>query len=623
MLISMAVGGYVFVVVQELKLKIEETRISKVEIAQSISELEADTKISNKLFTDYLLFSADTKNDAGEGKKTVDEYLENQELEKNRNHFFVNSQLQLPKLRDNNCQRYRCMQNRRVFSDIPASIWKGLLGTEDFRFLDHRGIDPIAIARAIVVDVMAMKFVQGGSTLTQQLVKNLFLTNERKLSRKITEVIYALYIENILEKEEIITLYLNEVFWGTYQGIYLKGFHAASLAYFNKAPKELDEFESTILVSLLKGPNYYHPSKGIARIKIRANAVFKRLQSLNLVSKESKKIWDEKKWLQWSEDFIKRAQGTSFYSYYLVSKNSDTSLESFEKLVLFESIRKVKKDLLPRTKKADIGIKILIAGKECTDYDCKDLFSYYSKFERDKRRAMTEEYHQVGSLLKPIVYESFIELGRNYEEDISTAPITLKLKSGKWSPKDYSKVKVKTIKLKVALQKSKNIPLVRVASEIGFDALEENLDKKFPRLQKPLAEFPAQLLGALELSMTEVLKTYSEFIQTKCSEIKGRSLRFEDTVLHYMSVASETTISRIARAPLKNANVFGKTGTTNKGLDNWYFAFDGKIVYLLWFGVESKRNEHDLRLSGAISSYLIFQNFMNARGKQISEIICD
>jgi penicillin-binding protein 1B len=619
----MGVGGYVFVVVQELKLKIEETKISKTGITQTISDLEADKIVPRKLFVDYLLFSSEKKDDDGENKKSLDEYIESKAIEKNRGKLFINENINLPRLRDNNCQRYRCIQNRRLFSDIPASIWKGLLGTEDFRFLDHKGIDPIAIARAIVVDVMAMKFVQGVSTLTQHFVKNLFLTNERKLSRKITEVIYALYIENILEKEEIITLYLNEVFWGTYQGIYLKGFHAASLAYFNKTPKELDEFESTILVSLLKGPNYYHPSKGIKRIKIRASAVFKRLQSLNLVSKESNSIWDDTKWESWREDYIKRSKGTSFNSYYLVSKNSDISLESFEKLVLFESIRKVRKDLLPRTKKADIGIKILIANKECDNYDCKSLFSYYSKFERDKRRAMTEELHQVGSLLKPIVYESFIELGRDYNEDISTAPITLNLKSGKWSPKDYSKVKVKSIKLKVALQKSKNIPLVRVASEVGFEALEENLDKKFPRLQKPLAEFPAQLLGALELSMTEVLKTYSEFIQKKCSEIKGKNLRFEDTVLHYMSVAAETTISRLARAPLKNANVFGKTGTTNKGLDNWYFAFDGKVVYLLWFGVESKRNEHDLRLSGAVSSYLIFQNYMNNRGKQISEIICE
>jgi penicillin-binding protein 1B len=613
----MFISGYVYVVVQELKLKLNEAQISKKAVVQSQGKIEGDTNISKSTLDKYLLFSK-----VKSSRFFYEDNLEVKNFVIEKDNIKTLSEFELPELQLNSCDRYKCIQLRKKFSDIPSSIWKGLLGTEDFRFLDHKGVDPIAIARAIVVDIIAMKFVQGGSTLTQQLVKNLFLTNERKLSRKIKEMIYALYIENILQKEEIINLYLNEVFWGTHQGIYLKGFYAASIAYFNKKPIDLTEFEATILVSFLKGPNYYHPRKGIDRIKQRARAVYNRLSGLKLVTNKQSSIWADKQWVDWQESFMQRNEKAYFNSYYKLSKNSETYLDAFDKFVLFESVNNVVEYLKPRLKDADIGIKIIVADKECKSFDCNKLFSFYSKLERDKRVAMVEELHQVGSLLKPIVYESFVELGRSYDEKISTKPITLKLKSGNWTPKDYSKVKVDEILLKDALQKSKNIPLVRIASEIGFDILEQNLETKFPRLLKPLSQYPAQLLGAMELSLSEVLGVYSGFIDQKCKDLEDKELSFEESVLFYMSVASETTISKLARAPLKNAYVFGKTGTTNNGLDNWYFAFDGKRVYVIWFGVESQRDKYDLRLSGAVSSYLIFQNFMNSRGKQISEVVC-
>lgn len=618
LLFSVVVAGYVYVVVSELKLKIKETQITQVKLSQEKSLLEADSKIYREHLENYLLFS--TK---GHSEKFINEKVEASNIEQQKKKFIINENLELPDLERNDCERYRCIQMRKKFSEIPATIWKGLLGTEDFRFLDHRGVDPLAIARAIIVDIIAMKFIQGGSTLTQQLVKNLFLTNEKKISRKLKEMVYALYIEYVLEKEEIITLYLNEVFWGTFQGVYIKGFHAASLAYFNKAPKYLNEFEATILVSLLKGPNYYRPTKKIDRLKNRTTAVFKRLQSLNLVTGNIQMIWSKGRWVNFQESFKKRNKATDFFTYYLVTNNHETHLEPFEKIVLYSSVEKIKDQLKERTKKADIGIKIFIANKNCEGFDCKDSFTHYSKLEREKRKAITGEYHQVGSLFKPIVYDSFIELGRSYDEEISTEKITLNLKSGKWTPKDYSKAKTSSIPLKIALQKSKNIPLIRVASEVGFDKLEEKLLPRFPKLQTPLAEYPAQLLGALELSVEEVFQTYTKFIKDKCDVISKDSLKFEETILHYMSVSGETTISRIVREPLKSAYVFGKTGTTNKGLDNWYFAFDGKEVYVIWFGVDSERNKHNLKISGASTSFRIFQEFLNNRGKLISEILCE
>ena len=331
----------------------------------------------------------------------------------------------------------------------------------------------------------------------------------------------------------------------------------------------------------------------------------------------------DEQWSKFEASYVKRSKEKSLYSYYLVSRNQDDGLEPFEKFVLYQSIEKTRNRLKERTKDTDVGIKILLGSKECDDYDCPDSFSYYSKFERDKRKAMTGEYHQVGSLLKPIVYDAFIDLGRKYDDDISTKKLTLNLKSGPWSPRDYSLAKTDSIKLKKALQKSKNIPLIRIASEVGFENLEEILSKNIPNLKSPLGQYPAQLLGAIELSLSEVFQTYNKFIKTKCEKINNREIKMEDSILQFMSVAAETTISRLAKDALKNAFIFGKTGTTNNGLDNWYFAFDGKQIYVIWFGVDSKRSDTNLRLTGAISSFMIFQDFINNRGKLVSEILCD
>ncbi len=222
-----------------------------------------------------------------------------------------------------------------------------------------------------------------------------------------------------------------------------------------------------------------------------------------------------------------------------------------------------------------------------------------------------------------MVYDTFIDLGKEFNDLVSTAPLTLNLKSGPWSPKDYSKAKQDKITLKQALQKSKNIPLIRVAKEIGFEKLEEQLGPRIPHLRRPLAEYPSQLLGAIELSLEEVFLVYKEFIDRKCEEIRTGAREFENSSLYFMSMADKTTISRLAAGALRNANVFGKTGTSNNGLDNWYFAFDGNNYYVIWFGVDSKRDGVNMRVSGASTAFLIFQDFMNKRGKQISEIMCE
>ena len=173
----------------------------------------------------------------------------------------VNQNIQFKNLLSNDCKELYCYQHYLPFEYIPSIFWKGLIGVEDQRYLDHFGVDLKSLFRAFVTNLKTLRYTQGGSTISQQLVKNLFFTNEKKFSRKIKEMIVSIYIETKFPKEKILEAYLNEVHWGALQGVKIKGVFAASLYYFGKKPADITSFEGAILIGLLKGPGYFHPLK--------------------------------------------------------------------------------------------------------------------------------------------------------------------------------------------------------------------------------------------------------------------------------------------------------------------------------------------------------------------------
>ncbi|MEX0798727.1 MAG: biosynthetic peptidoglycan transglycosylase, partial [Bacteriovoracaceae bacterium] len=193
-------GGYVFVVGEELKRKIDDQRIIAEKENNHKSFLEQG---SLTLRQEIAFFSRFLKPDPLKPRLDVNKF------EQEGKTVLIKEAYELSPLLANDCRRYRCLQHRIPFAQIPSSLWKGLLGIEDFRFFQHQGIDYISIFRALLADIKAMSLVQGGSTLTQQLAKNLFLSNEKKLERKLREMIYALYLEKNFSKDEIITMYFN------------------------------------------------------------------------------------------------------------------------------------------------------------------------------------------------------------------------------------------------------------------------------------------------------------------------------------------------------------------------------------------------------------------------------
>lgn len=529
--------------------------------------------------------------------------------------FGPDEDLELPPFYRNNCPTIYCYQKRIPFELIPSPFWKGLIGIEDARFLDHAGVDLRSIARALVKDVIEMRFVQGGSTVTQQLVKNLFLSNEKTIVRKIKEVIVALYVEYKYPKENILEAYFNEFEWGALQGIKIKGLYSASLFYFGKRPWEITPYEASILIGLLKGPYYYRPLGRLDRLVSRTEVVTKKLIELGLYTESELAPWTQAQW----ESFQKRLQENEiqrpYYSAWWLSRTSQGSaLSAFEKLVLHRQVYKVLKTY--DQKEADLAAKIVIGP---TPSEEGEEFVYYSKFERNQHDAIYSERHQVGSTLKPIAYGIYLSQGSMITDEVETRPFTLKLKSGSWSPRESHKNIPAKMTIAEALRDSLNRPVIKLAEQYGFDVIEEEMKAYFGHLQTPLAEYPAQLLGAIECTPSELFSAYQKFVSRACS---SEAAPERSILLDVLADPETTTVRRRVSRRMGEMRFFGKTGTSNNGQDNWFVGYDGAKLAVIWVGNEGPRGQSDLKLYGSSTAFEIYQGWLEYRGRRINELQC-
>ena len=589
------IGLFVFSFLVIRKLDVREAMSNKTHVAvKEVSVLEKAAQVRKQDFLYYKAFSGD--------ERFVEVLLKNLD-QSDKNKYSINETMSLKVIKENDCKKNRCLQFRLPFGEIPLVLTKGLIGIEDYRFLDHFGIDFISIARAIFHDIKAGKLVQGGSTLTQQLAKNLFFTNEKSFTRKIKEVIVSIYMEVNFEKSEILQTYFNEVFWGSLDGIRIKGVESASLVYFNKRARDLSAFESAILVAMLKGPGYYSPIRGFERLKDRSHFIFKKLQKLDLFSDKQARPWTDRMWDNWRKNLIELESNKRLKALYILTGEEDKTFFKYNLILgalrLLEHKKEVSKDLSVKIVHGKIG----------------DPHSFYSRFERKKDIAVEKEFHQIGSVIKPIIYNLLKDFGVSLDEGIELGPISLDLKSGNWSPRESHEIAEKEITLERALQESFNIPVIKKVMDVGFEKFEKSFQHVVPRLKTPLAQYPAQLLGALELSTMEVFKLYSDFIEKECAGDKR--------VIEALEDPSKTTIRKIVSKDLKGLKFFGKTGTTNNGYDNWFVAYEGNELFVIWTGIDGiRKDKGKLPLYGSNTSYKIFEDIIKYSGRRIGASSC-
>lgn len=555
-------------------------------------------------------------------------------LSEDKKHLSIMENLEFELEAVNDCEQVQCYQKRIAFYDIPPALWRGLIGVEDERFLRHNGVDPLALLRAIWVDVRELRLAQGGSTITQQVARNLFLGLEKSFYRKWKEILFSFFMEYELSKEDILQIYLNEVFWGSLGNVRLKGVYAASVYYFGKKPVDLSPYEVSILIAMLKGPNYFHPLRNRERVEERANILLSKLLEMKLIPQSAKK-WSKIEWNKWHEWLKKSQDDTRLLAIANLLRREKSQISFFEEYLLVTSAESTLENIKakPKMKGQDMAYKIFVEDLSCVygataengvSGECPPSFTYYSKQERDQAAAFQVEGHQIGSLLKPIVYRALISFGKNMSDSVSVEPLKLKLKSGTWIPGESGKVdlSIKEMTLREALQKSRNIPVVRLSQELGFDVLENYLYPYVPKMIKPLSEYPAQILGGLELTINDLAELYAKFIKDECFDIIAGTIDESTSPLLVQSHPDETTIASAASSEAKSKQFFGKTGTSNNANDNWFAGFDGKYLYILWFGNERKEQTQSLELSGAWYAYRAFEPALLNRGREVLPFDC-
>ena len=609
---------YCYYLINDISIKLEDVSSENGELRQVRTFLEEGSVVGLKDLEDYILFSeyADRYEDwFKENSGSLEAFSNTKQL------AHLNKDIALPLLSKNHCKLVYCYQHKLPFKKIPALFWKSLIGIEDIRYIFHYGVDIKSIFRALWVDLKAGKFVQGGSTITQQLVKNLYLSNEKTISRKIKEFIIALYVEKVFSKEKILESYFNEFIWGSLQGTKVKGIFSASLFYFGKKVSFLKPYEVSVLIAMLKGPYFYHPIRKTERLRRRVDYIFKKLKNLSLFPADEEG-WNQSNWANWKSRLVELESTNPFKSLErasLETHNDLSVLEDYEKYIFFKKAQVLRSRLLKKFKfQKDISVKAIVGRP--TIEKSKNLFYYYSKRQRSLGRSIEEEFHQVGSLLKPILYSLFGKKGYDLSYGVSTEKVSLDLKSGFWSPKDSHKNLPGVLDLEQSLLMSLNNPVIRMASKVGFPWLENELKTMMPRLRTPLAEFPAQLLGSVELSLKEIYSIYEQFIIDEC--LGKINNGFSKSIVSVLSNPNRGTVRKRLEPFFRDLRYFGKTGTSNKGQDNWYLFYTGDELGVIWVGNEGARTEKDLNLYGSTTSFVLFQEFYGFRGKGFSEFNC-
>lgn len=510
--------------------------------------------------------------------------------------------------------------------DITPLLAKGLVAVEDKKFYGHFGVNLKSIIRALLANAKAGRKVQGASTLTQQLVKNFFLTNDKSYKRKATEAIMALLLEVHYDKDEIIEAYLNEIYLGQNGKRAVHGFGLASQFYFNKPISELRTEQVALLIGIAKGPSVYNPRKkpnsalkrrnlvldimaregvldpkDIADLKNRPLGVTKKSPPsvspfpsyLELVKKQLQRDYQE-------NDL--QSEGLLIFTSMdpVIQIKAESALQ--ERLKKLEKSRRIKKEVLNGAMVVSSvqGAEVLavVGGRNAR-------FAGYNRALNASR--------QVGSLIKPAVYLAALESGQyTLVTPIDAGPVTVRLSKTKlWQPKNYSGKDMGMVSFQQALIHSMNTPTVRIGITLG---LEEVITKlHMLGLNKAADPNPSLLLGAIQLTPMEVQQIYQTIAAggtyTPLTAIRsvmnsyGKALRryplkvkqvtSEESIylLNYAmnKITKEGTAQYLKNALPKWKNSAGKTGTTNKNIDSWYAGFTGQHVVSVWVGRDDNK----------------------------------
>ncbi|HEY9652251.1 MAG TPA: transglycosylase domain-containing protein [Coleofasciculaceae cyanobacterium] len=524
--------------------------------------------------------------------------------------------------------------NREVvkLNQISPTLKRAVIAMEDSHFYLHHGINPNSVGRALLANWERGSVVEGGSTLTMQLVKNLFLSRERKFSRKIAEAVMAIRLEQIFTKDQILEMYLNQIYWGHNN----YGIQTASESFFSKPASQLNLAESAMLAGLIQSPEEYSPFVNLELAKQRQAIVLSRMRELGWITSTEEEAARQQKlklgkltsWRSSILPYITEAVVTELNERF----GRDTVLKGGMRVqtTIDYNFQRMAEETIRRSHR-NLGIyadQIALAAVEPKTHFVKALVGGIN-YEKSQFNRAIQSRRQPGSSFKPFVYYTAFATGKyGPESTVMDTPVSYRDGSGWYSPRNYGGGYSGAMSIRAALTVSANVPAVKIGKAVGLDKVIETC--RILGIKSPMEPVTSLPLGAIGVTPLEMAGAYATFasggwhsdptVIVRVTDSSGNVL-LDNTpkprlVLDPWAVASLNSVLQnvIAGGTGKAAQIgrpaAGKTGTTSSERDVWFVGYVPQLSTAVWIGNDNNRPMGG-GATGGVYAAPIWRNFMN------------
>jgi penicillin-binding protein 1B len=536
--------------------------------------------------------------------------------------------------------------------ELPDLLVKTLLAVEDKDFYSHSGVSPFGILRAMLANIRAGRTVQGGSTLTQQLVKNFFLNNERTLRRKFNEVIMAMLLDSHYSKDEILTAYANEIFLGQDRGRAVHGFGLASQFYFRRELKDLSVAQIAMMVGMIKGPSYYDPRREPERCLQRRQLVLDIMRSEGVIAEDAYLLAKAAK-LEKADAFmsgfnrypaflelVRRQLGQDYHEQDLTSSGLKilTTLDPQVQMQVEKQLQESLAALEKRPGSRDLEGAVIVSSREGGEIQA--VAGGRDGMQPGFNRALDAK-RPIGSLIKPVVYLTALANGYTLATPVLDESLTIAAAGTKdWRPANYDKKEHGLVPFHEGLSHSYNLCTVRIGMDVGVAKVVENFRQM--GISRDFPSYPSFLLGTAALSPLEVTQMYQAlatggFYQPQ--RVIGSVLTSDNKAVQRFGLTVEqrfpaenvfllnTALKRVvshgtARSLLnfipESVQAAGKTGTTDDLRDSWFAGFTGDRLAVVWIGRDDNK---PIGLTGASGAMVVWGRIMKGLHPQPLEMV--
>lgn len=482
-------------------------------------------------------------------------------------------------------------------NELPSYVPDAIISTEDRRFYAHFGFDIVAFTRAMLTNIFMGRYAQGGSTITQQVAKNLFLTSQKNIKRKTQELLLAFWLEHKFSKEQILTLYLNRVYLGA--GTY--GIEAASQKYFQKSSRDMNLLEAAIIAGMLKAPSRYNPIASAERAKARAKVVLQNMVNNDALTERQMKYALT---LPVGEDKSYKVQGADYFADWVYREVNDYIGERDNDIYVYttldqkiqENAEKILREAVFAAKNRNVSEGAVVVLNKSGEVKAMVGGIDYRKSQFN--RAVTA-LRQPGSAFKPFVYLTALQNGWKREDRIDDVPLSI----GKWKPENYDKKYYGSVTLDEALMKSLNLATVNLSESLSRKDIIRTAKKM--GISTPVENTPSLALGTFEVKVIDMATAYSaianggyatwphaikEIYTRDGYQLYQREADTENLILDAGAVKDLTKMLEkvISQGTGRRAKIpgfaAGKTGTTQDYRDAWFVGFTDEYVIAVWVG---------------------------------------